>query len=215
MTDPNQPNPGQQPYPNQPYPQQPYPPQQPAKKRKIWPWFVIGIPVLLFGGCTVAMVSAVDSQEETTVSSGSGGDAPAVNSGPDFPGKLAKDTSALAGDTITRDNLAYTVTPLEQGSSIIGDYMCSNVTIKNVGDKQNDFNGYIDWKLQDANGAIRDATYAPDHELLNSGQLAPGGQATGSVCFDAREGAAPGTYVVLFQDTFSLTSDRVAWINTI
>lgn len=212
MTDPNQP------YPNQPYPQGQYPPQPPAKKkRKIWPWIVIGIPVLLFGGCTVAMVSAVDSDKEATVTSGgsSDGGAPAANSGPDFPGKLAKDTSALAGDTITRDNLAYTVTPLEQGSSVIGDYMCSNVTIKNVGDKQNDFNGYIDWKVQDPAGAIRDATYAPDHELLNSGQLAPGGQATGSVCFDARQGAAPGTYVVLFQDTFSLTSDRVAWINTL
>jgi hypothetical protein len=71
MTDPNQPNPGQ--YPNQPYPQQPFPPQQPPKKkRKIWPWIVIGIPVLLFGGCTVAMVSGVESQDKATVSSGSG-----------------------------------------------------------------------------------------------------------------------------------------------
>ncbi|SDC56401.1 DUF4352 domain-containing protein [Rhodococcus tukisamuensis] len=202
--------------PNQPYPGQPYPQQPPAKKkRKIWPWIVIGIPVLLFGGCTVAMVSAVGGDEKATVSSGSSGGAPAANSGPDFPGKLAKDTSAPAGDTITRDNLAYTVTPLEQGSSSIGDYVCSDVTIKNVGDKQNDFNGYMDWSLQDANGAIRNATYAPNHEMLQSGQLAPGGQATGSICFDARQGAAPGTYIVLFKDTFSLSSDRIAWVNTL
>lgn len=211
MTDPTQSNIGQ------PYPQDQYPLQPPVKKkRKIWPWIIAGLPILIFGGCTVAMVSAVDGDKEATVSSGSGeAAAPAANGGPDFPGKLKKDTSAVAGDTITRDNLAYTVTPLEQTSSVMGNNLCSNVTIKNVGDKQNDFNGYLDWKMQDPNGAIRDATFAPDKEPLNSGQLAPGGQASGSVCFDARQGAAPGTYVVLFNDTFSLSSDRIAWVNTL
>lgn len=147
--------------------------------------------------------------------SGSSGDDAATDSGPTFPGKLDEDTSAAGGDTITRDGLAYTVSTLEPVSSVIGEYLCSNVTIKNVGDKQNDFNGYVDWSLQDASGAIRDATFAPDRELLNSGKIAPSGQATGSVCFDARQGSGPGTYVVLFEDTFSLSTDRLAWINTL
>ncbi|MDF3312098.1 DUF4352 domain-containing protein [Rhodococcus sp. T2V] len=203
-------NPGQ-PYPNQPYPA----PQPPKKKRRIWPWIVVGVPVLLFGACSIAIASSTGSDEGTTVTAGSGAGDATADSGPAFPGKLDEDTSAAGGDTITRDGLAYTVAALEPASSVIGEYLCSTVTIKNVGDKQNDFNGYVDWSLQDAGGAIRDATFAPDRELLNSGKIAPGGQATGSVCFDARQGSGPGTYVVLFEDTFSLSTDRLAWINTL
>ncbi|MGW5075783.1 DUF4352 domain-containing protein [Rhodococcus sp. NPDC004095] len=210
MADPNQPFPGQS---------YPYPPQQPAKKRRrIWPWIVIGVPVLLFGACTVAAVSSVGGDEKATVTAASDNGAPAANAGPDFPGKLAKDTAALAGDTITRDDLEYTVTPLQVFEPRYGStsYLCSDVTIRNVGAKQNDFNGYIDWSMQDPNGAIRDATYAPDVEHLESGQLAPGGLASGSVCFEVRGGAAaPGAHIVLFEDTFSLSSDRIAWINTL
>ncbi len=179
-------NPGQ-PYQNQPYPT----PQPPKKKRRIWPWIVVGVPILLFGACSIAIASSTGSDEDTTVTAGSSGDDAATDSGPTFPGKLDEDTSAAGGDTITRDGLAYTVSTLEPVSSVIGEYLCSNVTIKNVGDKQNDFNGYVDWSLQDASGAIRDATFAPDRELLNSGKIAPSGQATGSVCFDARQALAP------------------------
>ncbi|WP_137873774.1 MmpS family transport accessory protein [Rhodococcus sp. Q] len=57
--------------PNQPYPHGQNLPPAP-KKRKIWPWIVVGIPVLLFGGCTVAMVSTVDNEEKATASSGAG-----------------------------------------------------------------------------------------------------------------------------------------------
>ena len=209
MTNPNQPDFGQ------PSHQQPQLP--PQRKRRIWPWIVIGVPVLLFGACTITMVSSVGGDEKGTVTGASGDGAPAAASGPDFPGKLAKDTAAMAGDTITRDNLQYNVTALQPFSAEygLGDYLCSDVTIRNTGDKQNDFNGYMDWSLQDASGTIRDATYAPDHESLNSGQLAPGGQASGSLCFEDRSGGAPGTYVVLFEDTFSLSSDRIAWVNTL
>jgi hypothetical protein len=211
MTDPTQPG-ANNPY-GQPY--NPYPPQ-PPKKRKIWPWLVIGIPVLLIGACTAVVVSSVGGDDDTSVTRASGetsAEAPA--DGPTFPGKLDEDTVAVAGDTITRDDLAYTVTPLESVPTVIGDYLCTNVTIKNVGDKQNDFNSYIDWSLQDASGTIRDATFAPERQPLNSGQIAPGGQTTGDVCFDAAQGAGPGTYVVLFKDTFSFSTDRLAWVNTL
>ncbi|WP_030167789.1 MULTISPECIES: DUF4352 domain-containing protein [Actinomycetes] len=211
MSNPGQPgdNPYGQPY--NPYPQQP----PPKKKRKLWPWLVVGIPVLLIGACTAVLVSSVDTDSDTSVTKGSGQGTPAAAAGPAFPGKLDDDTSALAGDTITRDDLAYTVSPLETVGTAIGDYLCTNVTIKNVGDKQNDFNSYIDWSLQDAAGTIRDATFAPERQPLNSGQIAPGGQASGDVCFDSRDGSGPGTYVVLFNDTFSLSSDRLAWVNTL
>lgn len=204
-------NPGQ--YPN---PQD----QPPRRKRRVWPWIVVGVPVLLFGACSIAVVSSLGGDNEATVTSGpadgSGGDEVAASDhGPSFPGKLEKDTAAVAGATITRDDLAYTVTPLEVVDTVFGSYLCAAVTIDNVGGEQNDFNGYVDWSLQDASGAIRDATFGPDRTMLNSGAIAPGGQATGSVCFDDRSGSAPGTYVVLFEDAFSFTTDRLAWINTL
>lgn len=219
MTNPGAPgdnNPYNQPY--NPIPS-PYQQQPPAKKRRVWPWVVIGVPVLLIGACT-AIVAGSGGDTETSVTKASGeASAPAAdgnetNTGPEFPGKLDDDTAAVGGDTITRDDLAYTVGPLENANSDFGDYLCSSVTIKNVGSKQNDFNGYFDWSLQDATGTIRDATFAPEKQLLNSGDLAPGGQTGGDICFEARDGAGPGTYVVLFEDTFSLSSDRLAWVNT-
>ncbi|MGW4019439.1 DUF4352 domain-containing protein [Rhodococcus ruber] len=213
MTDPGAyPNPGPHPSPHE---------QPPRTKRRRWPWLVIGVPVLLFGACGIAVVTSVAGGNDTTVTPGPGdGDAAdggtaAADRGPDFPGKLDDDTAAAAGATITRDELAYTVSPLEAVDTVLGSYLCSAVTIDNVGTTQNDFNGYTDWSLQDTGGAIRDATFGPDRPMLNSGQIAPGGRATGSVCFDDRTGAAPGTYVVLFEDTFSLSTDRLAWINAL
>lgn len=53
----------QQPYPGQPY----YPPQQPPKKRKKWPWVLLGIFILLvalFGGCMAVVGKAVDSVDK-------------------------------------------------------------------------------------------------------------------------------------------------------
>lgn len=213
MTNPSQPG-EHQPY-NQPYGTGPYPPP-PKKKRKVWPWIVIGIPILLIGACTAAVAASVGGGGDTSVTKASATSAAAPEAaGPDFPGKLDDDTTAVGGDTITRDNLEYTVAPLTAVNTTFGNYLCSNVAIKNIGDEQNDFNGYIDWSLQDATGTIRDATFAPEREPLNSGKIAPGGQTAGDVCFDSRQGSPAGTYVVLFEDTFSLSSDRLAWVNTL
>ncbi|MFD6883675.1 MULTISPECIES: DUF4352 domain-containing protein [unclassified Rhodococcus (in: high G+C Gram-positive bacteria)] len=189
--------------------------QPPRAKRRIWPWIVVGVPVLLFGACSVAVVSSVGGEKEATVTSGPAGDEVVADRGPEFSGKLDHDTAAVAGATITRDDLAYTVGPLQLIDSVLGSYLCSEVTIVNVGTDQNDFNGYMDWHVQDAGGAIRNSTFGADRPMLNSGRLAPGGAATGNVCFDARAGAAPGTYVVLFEDTFSLSTDRLAWVSTL
>ncbi|MEV6258104.1 MmpS family transport accessory protein [Nocardia sp. NPDC051911] len=52
MTGPQYP---QQPY-GQPYPQQPYP--QPPKKRKVWPWVLLAVVVLMFGGCFAILGTA-------------------------------------------------------------------------------------------------------------------------------------------------------------
>lgn len=187
----------------------------PRAKRRVWPWIVVGVPVLLFGACSIAVVSSVGGEKEATVISGPTGEEVEADRGPEFPGKLDHDTAAVAGATISRDDLAYTVGPLQAVDSLLGSYLCSEVTIVNAGTAENDFNGYTDWHVQDAGGAIRDSTFGTDRPMLQSGRLAPGGTATGNVCFDARSGAAPGTYIVLYEDTFSLSTDRLAWVSTL
>lgn len=65
MTDPQQPY---QQYPQQPYPQQPYggygyPPAPPQKKRKKWPFVLLGLGVLMvvmLGGCIALIGSAAE-----------------------------------------------------------------------------------------------------------------------------------------------------------
>ncbi|MBM7457328.1 DUF4352 domain-containing protein [Rhodococcus coprophilus] len=187
----------------------------PRARRRVWPWIVVGVPVLLFGACSIAVVSSVGGEKEATVISGPTGEEVVADRGPEFPGKLDHDTAAVAGATISRDDLAYTVGPLQAVDSLLGSYLCSEVTIVNVGTAENDFNGYTDWHVQDAGGAIRDSTFGTDRPMLQSGRLAPGGTATGNVCFDARSGAAPGTYIVLYEDTFSLSTDRLAWVSAL
>ncbi len=48
-----------------------------------------------------------------------------------------------------------------------------------------------------------------------TGQIAPGGSATGDVCFDAPQGSPSGQYVVLLDPSFSSTAERVAWLDTL
>jgi hypothetical protein len=90
------------PYGGQPYPGSYYPPpnySQPPKKRKVWPWIlgvVVGVFILLLGGCVAFLAVVGKSLEGTkpTVSS-HGGAHPAVGDrGPDFPGKQNNDTGA-------------------------------------------------------------------------------------------------------------------------
>lgn len=187
----------------------------PRAKRRVWPWIVVGVPVLLFGACSMAVVSSVGGDNEATVISGPNGEEVVADRGPEFPGKLDNDTAAPAGATISHDGLAYTVGPVRVVESVLGSHLCSEVTIVNVGTSENDFNGFLDWHVQDAGGAIRDSSFGADRPMLESGRLAPGGTATGDVCFDARSEAAPGTYVVLYEDTFSLSTDRLAWISAL
>jgi hypothetical protein len=48
-------------YPQQPYGQQPYPPPYPPRKRKVWPWILLAVAVLVFGGC-VAIIGAAGNE---------------------------------------------------------------------------------------------------------------------------------------------------------
>ncbi|MEP9393130.1 MULTISPECIES: hypothetical protein [Gordonia] len=60
----NQPYGGGQPYPQQPYAGQGYPPPQPPKKRKIWPWILLAVVIVIIafvGGCVALIGGAAES----------------------------------------------------------------------------------------------------------------------------------------------------------
>lgn len=203
-------------YPGGSYPPGGYPPpgysqQPPPKKRRIWPWILIGLIVLAFAGCIAALT---DGGDEATVIPGSDSAAPQA-SGLTFPGMQPGDTAANAGDTVTKDNIVTTTTALFDTSDNISanrTYLCTNVTIKNDSDQGASFNQF-DWKLQDPTGTIRNTTFTGRPNQLHSGDTAPGGATTGELCFDAPAGAPPGQYIVLYDPSFDFSSDRIGWIN--
>jgi hypothetical protein len=92
--------------------------------------------------------------------------------------------------------------------------LCTTVTYDNRSGSPTTFNGGFDWKLQSPNGAILSNTLTGSTNLLQSGELAPGGKMTADVCFDAKQGNSAGQYVVLLDPTFRFSSDRIAWMNS-
>lgn len=205
-------------------PPQGYQQQLPPKKKmgcmKIG-LIVLGVLVVI--GIIIALTS--DGDDSPSVSSGSGssedsgstageesGDA--VGGGIEFRGKNDKDTAASAGDTITQKDISITTTPLQvRQSDYMSPQLCTTITVKNDSDKQHSFNMF-DWKMQDANGAAKNGMPPFDNvgSGFDSGELAPGGQTSGDLCFDGDPSAAPGEYVVLYQGNMFL-SDRLAWVN--
>lgn len=204
------------------YQQQGFQNQPPQKKRggcmKIG-LIILGVLVVI--AIIIAVTSGGDD-DSASVSSGSdssesadGASGDSAGGGVEFMGKSEDDTGANAGDTITMSDIAITTSPLEPYPSdgFSEPQLCTTVTIQNNGDSAESFNPF-DWTMQDPNGAARNSSFmnrssSPD---LSSGQLAPGGQTSGAICFDGDPSAVPGEYVVLYTGNVFL-SDRLGWVN--
>lgn len=216
-------NPGQNWQGQQPqggYPQQGYQQQPPPKKKfgcmKIG-LIILGVLILL--AIIMTAVSGGDDEGPTVSSSDESSqdstDGTDVDSGVTFQGKTDKDTAANAGDTITKDGVATVSSPLTVETNPLGEsQLCTTVTIKNDSDEQVSFNT-LDWNLQNPNGASMMSTFGGSGAALSSGQLAPGGQTSGDVCFDGNPSAMPGEYIVINDGYISFSSDRLAWVNTL
>lgn len=150
----------------------------------------------------------------STGSDSEGSSDTAQPAGPSFNGQQEDDLSAAAGESIDLDGVVTTTTPLVEGESIGTDpVLCTTATIQNNSEDPANFNGGFDWSLQDPNGASRMTTLGGSDTLLGAGDLVPGGNVTGDVCFDVPDASAGGEYVVIYEPTFSFSSDRAAWIN--
>ncbi|WP_082976412.1 MmpS family transport accessory protein [Nocardia sp. 852002-20019_SCH5090214] len=77
------------PYPQQQPPYPPQPPQPPQKKRKVWPWVLLAVVILFFGGCFAIVGTAgkkvsdaVDQASSSIASAASQTHAPGEAAGP-------------------------------------------------------------------------------------------------------------------------------------
>lgn len=156
-----------------------------------------------------------------STSGGGGGTSPAPggsaaqdpNAPPAFPGATSDDVVVQAGEAVDASGVSVTSSALEEGDSTLGETLCTTVTYNNGGDSAATFN-LIDWKLQDPNGTILNTGFVGSDNPLSAGEIAPGGNASGDVCFDAPQGNPSGQYVVLLDPSFSFSSERFAWLNT-
>lgn len=160
---------------------------------------VIGILASIFGG---GDDSSTDSQGSGSGETQTGNETAQVEEGTDL---------ALGQAFTTRDGMDIVVNNFGVISGPLGQNACADVTYTNNGDEQTSFQGYWDWKVQNPAGVITDPTFTGDNNL-SSGELAPGGTVSGSVCFDSVE---PGEYRLVFEPTLSFSRDTATWVANI
>lgn len=67
------------------------------------------------------------------------------------------------------------------------EYIIVSVKLKNAGKERIDYNPF-DFKLENSKGNIKDNTYISNVQLFESGQLAPNGEVSGRIVFEAPVG---------------------------
>ncbi|WP_205876349.1 DUF4352 domain-containing protein [Mycobacterium camsae] len=111
-----------------------YPPptgyyQQPPRKRKVWPWILLGIVVLFFGGCFAVVGVVGSSIDSASKNNGSSGNSTASGQGATAPG---------IGQEVRDGKFAFTVTDVQRGQSAgtataRGEFIIVTMTVKNTG----------------------------------------------------------------------------------
>jgi hypothetical protein len=130
---------------------------------------------------------------------------PAGYHGPAYPGMIQQDHVAagpgasveVAGQLLSAGNLKAT-------AGLFGNTLCTPVTIANRSQTTTNV-GPSDWKLQQPDGTV--VTFALTG-TLQTGQIAPGGRATGTVCFP--DNTQNGTFVLLWQPLLQVA--RGVWL---
>ncbi|GAA0943581.1 DUF4352 domain-containing protein [Pseudonocardia zijingensis] len=87
------------------------------------------------------------------------------------------------GTAVDIDGLVIAVTEVSSRKDITGAMTCAEVTYENRSDERRPRNMF-DWTARDENGASEGPGLNGSSDALDSGDIAPGGTASGSVCFD-------------------------------
>jgi len=139
-------------------------------------------------------------------------EAPAEDAAPAFPGAEDSDVIGQAGEDLALGDITVNSSALFEGDATLGPTLCTTVSVANGSSDTADFS-LIDWKLQSPGGTILNTGFSGSDNLINTGQLAPGGSTTGDVCFDG-DPAEAGQFVVIYEPAFAFFSDRAAWVST-
>ena len=180
------------------------------------PWYkkkrFIGLLAIVLLIIIIAVSNSGGGGTTSTTPGGSAAQDPAAP--PAFPGATPDDVVAQAGAAVDADGLMVITTALTPGDDTLGETLCTTATYNNGTDSAAMFT-LFDWKLQDPNGAILMTGIVGSDNPLSTGEIAPGGTASGDVCFTAPQGNPSGQYVVLLDPSFSFSSERIAWLNTL
>lgn len=192
-------------------------PQQPQKKKggcMKWGLIIVGVLVViailssLFGGDSEDADTDAASNNDSSANSQD-----AAVGGEDAAAEEDATTEFAPGQTYTTSKgLDVTVNSVSTASDALGSsYIAAEVTYLNNGDEQLDFSP-TDWSVQTPAGVVSDFSITGMDGQLDSGKLTPGGTITGTVFF---EGTDPGEYRIIWEPTFSFSSDSATWIANI
>ena len=120
-----------------------------------------------------------------------------------YPGMLRQDHVAGPAGVVTALGETVAAGPLQRRPSLLGPTVCAGVSLTNHSSATRDV-GPAEWKLQDPDGTVRTTGLTG---TLPSVQIAPGGAASGTVCF--ADPALSGAFVLLWQPLFS--AGRGVW----
>lgn len=142
------------------------------------------------------------------------GDSSTASSTARYPGQLENDVFGDAGSTLEVGSASITSSPLTRVSDAVGRHYCTDVTITNTGTETLTDVSTYSFSVQNPQGAATSPAFTMVDGELSDSDIAPGGTAAGKVCFDADQ-VSPGENVVLYEEMFSFSGARGAWVNTI
>jgi len=182
----------------------PYYPPQPPRKRRVWPWILLGVAVLVFGGCGAIVLSAGHSVDQAVKAAGNGGPTPAAAPAATIGAPVRDGKFEF---TVTGLSTAGSVGPADFGKTAQGKYQILQLTIRNIGNQSQTLNDSSQ-AVYDATGRKFDASTEADIYLGTNDQnvlleqINPGNSVTGQIAFDMPVDDVP-VKVVLHDSMFS------------
>lgn len=120
------------------------------------------------------------------------------------PGRYA------GGTAVDVEGLVLTVETMKRTAQQFGSpALCVDVRYVNNSDENQSYNGGFDWKLQSPEGQVAGSTLADG--ALSAGEIVPGAQVSGKVCFTDTE--QRGEHVMIYEP-LSLRGTHVEWTVT-
>lgn len=183
------------------------------KKRFILPLLLLALIVVIFAVSTSGGGNTTADPTDSASPSTSSATPDDEDTGGTFPGEQDSDIVGQAGTVLTLDEVSVTSTPLVPGDPTFGPTLCTTVSVENGADETASYS-IFDWQLQSPAGSVERSGGTGSTTLLSTGELVPGGTTSGDVCFTNESGGS-GQFVVLYQPTFTFSTERGAWLNTL